>query len=134
EAGGRVGVAGKGAANSERGFAGGGRRVGAGAVEQSRADRLAEAPVVEQAGGFQYAFGVGGLFGPFFFGPAFAFDGQDPNRRSGAAFVVGHPQVDADRGRGRVAAGRDRARAGVGLIAAVAVEVPLVFGDRAVGV
>src|SRR4029079_13674934 len=53
--------------------------------------------------------------------------------RRGAA-VIGDAEADGDGSDGRVGAGRGSSRPGVRLIGPVAVEVPLVFGDRAVGI
>ena len=117
-----VGVVGERTGRAECHPALGRRRLAADRVRQGRARRLPEAPVVEQAGGPENRRVVG------------AAHGQRPRRGRGGAVVVGDPQADVD-GRGaRVGAAGRRGRPGVGLVGPVAVEVPLVAGDRAVGV
>src|SRR5881409_2202819 len=84
------------------------------------------------AGGVEYGRAV--VAEDFFFGRVFAFDREGAGGGAGGAFVVGHPQSDDDAAARRVDLARRRRRPGAGLEGPVAVEVPFVFGDRAVGV
>ena len=96
--------------------------VGAVRIHRRGAGGLVKAPVVADPRGREDGRAVG------------AVDRQRARRRRRRAVVVGHPQPDRQRRGGGEGFGRAGGRARAGLIAAVAVEVPLVFGDRAVGI
>ena len=117
------------AGDAEGRFAGGGRRIEPGAVGQDRARALAHAPVVAQARGAGDRFAVAGRSTR-----GFAFDRQCVRGRRGRAAAVRDAQADLDAAVARVGVARGRRGAGIGLVGAVAVEVPFVLGDWALGV
>src|SRR4029077_19864055 len=67
-------------------------------------------------------------------GRGLVLDRHGYRRGRRAAAVVGDPEADRALAGGRVGTAGGGTDAAVGLVAAVAVEVPLVFGDGAVGV
>ena len=114
--------AGKGAGAAQGRAVHGGGGFAADAVGKAGSGGLGHAPVVDQAGGRADRAAVVALH--------FEHDSGGP----GGAGVVGDPQADRPVARGREGFAGRRGGAGIRLVAAVAVEVPFVFGDRAVGV
>ncbi len=99
----------------------GGGGAGTDAVGEGRAGFLVEAPEVGEAGGGADRGGIG------------AEHGDDPRRGRRRSVFPGHSQSDRAFAGAGVRLRRARRRAGIGLIAAVAVQVPFVLDDRAVG-